>query len=66
VNAAGHNADLAFAGRNDAGAVWTDEPRFLKSTTEATRTMSMAGMPSVMQTMSESSASAASRMASAA
>src|SRR5947207_15880090 len=29
---------------------------FLKSTTDATRTMSMAGMPSVMQTMSGSDA----------
>src|SRR5216110_1754435 len=39
---------------------------FLKSTTEATRTMSSTGMPSVMQTTSAGPASAASRMASAA
>src|SRR5229473_4616946 len=30
VNAAGHDADLAFAGRNDAGAVRADEARFLE------------------------------------
>ncbi len=27
VNAAGHDADLGFAGRDDAGAVGSDEPR---------------------------------------
>jgi len=44
VNAAGHDADLAFTGRNDAGAVsGRSGAVFLKSTTEATRTMSMAG-----------------------
>jgi len=51
VDAARHDADLAFAGRDDARAVRPDEPRFLKSTTLATRTMSRAGMPSVMQTV---------------
>jgi len=30
VNAAGHDADLAFTGRNDAGAVRADQARFLE------------------------------------
>src|SRR5690606_25303463 len=28
VNVAGHDADLALAGRDDAGAIWTDESAF--------------------------------------
>src|SRR5271163_4346310 len=30
VNAAGHDSDCAFAGRDDAGAVGADEPRFVE------------------------------------
>ena len=67
VDVARHDADLAFARRDDAGAVRADQHgvRCLCSTL-LTRTMSSTGMPSVMQTMSSMPASAASRIASAA
>src|SRR5205807_10600022 len=66
VNAAGHDADFAFTWRNDARAVGPMRRVFLKFTTEATRTISITGIPSVMHTTRGRPASAASRMASAA
>ena len=67
VNAAGHDADLGLAGRDDAGAVGADEPRLgvleLRPDLAPCRSI---GMPSVMQMMSGMPASSASRMASAA
>jgi hypothetical protein len=67
VDVAGHDADLAFVGRDDAGAVRADQ-RGLGALASArlTLTMSSTGMPSVMQTISGISASIASRIASAA
>jgi len=61
VNAAGMMPILHLPGEMMPGQFGPIRRVFLKSTTEATRTMSMAGMPSVMQTMSGSSASAAPR-----
>jgi len=54
VNAAGHDADLAFAGRNDAGAVRADEARFPESRQKRAHHVD-GGEPSVMQTISGSS-----------
>ena len=67
VDEARHDADLAFAGGDDARAVRADEAASCSSLERAlTRTMSLTGMPSVMHTISSMPASAASRMASAA
>ena len=53
VDVAGHDADLALAGRDDAGAVRPDQPgRRAARPTSMTRTMSSTGMPSVMATIS--------------
>ena len=52
VDVAGHDADLALAGRDDAGAVRADEPcTGFSLSTRMTRAMSSTGMPSVMATM---------------
>jgi hypothetical protein len=66
VDDGGHDADLALAGSDDAGAVGTDEAHRFVLEIVFTRIMSMTGMPSVMQTIRGTSASAASMMASAA
>ena len=68
MNVRRHDADLAFARRNDAGTIRADQARLgmiLQDTAHA-RIMSAAGMPSVMQTTSAMPASAASMIASAA
>ena len=53
VDVAGHDADLAFVGRDDAGAVRPDQPASCEPVSARfTVTMSSTGMPSVMQTMS--------------
>ena len=52
VDVAGHDADLALAGRDDAGAVRADQAALaLPAGTRFTRTMSSTGMPSVMATI---------------
>ena len=52
VDEARHDADLAFARGDDAGAIGADEPRLVARSAALTRTMSFTGMPSVMQTIS--------------
>ena len=69
VDVAGHDADLALAGRDDAGAVRADQARLgtARRARACTLTMSSTGMPSVMQTIElRCPASTASRIASAA
>ena len=66
MDVAGHDADLAFAGRDDARAVRADQAGLRPGSARFTRTMSSTGMPSVMQTTSGTPASIASRIASAA
>jgi hypothetical protein len=66
VDEAGHDADLAFARGNDAGAVGSDEFGAVGAQRALTLSMSSTGMPSVMQTMTFTPASAASMMPSAA
>ena len=67
MNMPGHDADLAFAGRDDAGAVRADHSRVALSRRYSfALTMSATGIPSVMQTTSGRPASAASIIASAA
>ena len=52
VDVAGHDADLALAGRDDAGAVRPDQPaRACFSDKRIAAAMSRTGMPSVMATM---------------
>ena len=55
VDAAGHDADLGFAGGDDAGAVRPDEGDGELLSKAQTFTISSVGMPSVMQTMSGNS-----------
>ena len=53
VDMAGHDADLALVGGDDARAVGPDQPgRRCPASARFTRTMSSTGMPSVMQTTS--------------
>src|SRR5262249_43896270 len=61
-----HDADLAFFRRQDARAVRAEQSRLGAVRRALTRTMSMTGMPSVMQVMNGISASIASMIASAA
>ena len=66
VNVTGRDADaaaavriLALAGRDDAGTIRADEPRLVSPCMAClTLTMSLTGMPSVMQTTKSSPASA--------
>jgi len=66
MNRSRHNSDFAFPGRDDSGTIGpiSRERRFCRNSQAFT--MSSVGMPSVMQTMRSSSASAASMIASAA
>ena len=67
MDVARHDADLAFARRDDAGAVRTDQHGVrVRLSTFFTRIMSSTGMPSVIVTMTRMPASVASRIASAA
>jgi len=62
-DAARHDADLALAGGQHAGAVRTDQPRLgTGQPRRLTLTMSSTGMPSVIVTISGTSASIASRI----
>jgi hypothetical protein len=66
VDRAGHDAELAFARRDEARAVRPDPPRAaLADVFARVRATSSAGIPSVMQTMSFTPSAAASSIASA-
>jgi len=66
VDAARHDADFTFAGEMMPGQFGPMSRVFLKSRRSRHAPVSRAGMPSVMHTVSGSSASGASRIASAA
>ena len=66
VDVTRHDADLALARGDDAGAVGADQDAVAVGQGFFTAYMSLAGMPSVMQAISGMPAAMASRMASAA
>jgi hypothetical protein len=66
VDEARHDADLAFPGVMTPGQFGPTRRLLPPASAAFTRTMSLTGMPSVMQTMRRMPASAASRIASAA
>jgi hypothetical protein len=66
MDVARHDADLAFAGVMTPGQLGPMSRVLEPASARFTFTMSSTGMPSVMHTASDSSASMASRIASAA
>ena len=65
VDVAGHDADFALAGGDDAGAVGADERTGVALRDVSSRDHVVTGTPSVIATTTRMPASAASRMASA-